>query len=401
MQTIRVPTYDFRKLSTGQLLSTRALEAATTLVLESVSGFSADEFSILGYDNVKENNEIATISAVSSPNLTVGALAYEHQPDFLVYPCPYDQVELYKKRSGGSMQLMERKDMDVDGVFTVFFDVTAEKGDTYEYKYRNSVSEATSAASTDRMEYYRTKEPYVTPAQVIQYMGSPVGLTETDVNLVMLCNAYSDLLDHTIGRYRNERLWYHYKKIVVPMEQINNRNRVRFKNSDHKPLKEVIEAYVVDPETGRIDDIIKPYEVLTTAAAYLPGLDDVDQIYDTDRLHMIIRVGFFESDDVPQDLRLLLCEAVAMHIRNEDMLRRYIHHSSQFVSGETGSDAFLRSVTAGKYTEMYFESAAESSGQRVNAKALEAVGVAFNQALLHNHKDTLRPYKQTFSMSFI
>jgi len=401
MQIIRVPTYDFRKISTGQLLSTRAVEAATTLELESVVGFSVDEFAVLGYDSDRENNEIAEISAIASPDLTVGALAYEHQPEILVYPCPYDQVELYKKRSGGSMQLMERKDLDVDGVFTVFFDITAEKDDTYEYKYRNSVSEDASTASTDRMEYFKSKDPYITPAQVIQYMNNPSGIDANDPNIIMLCNAYSDQLDHLVGRYQKERLWYHYEKVIIPIDQINSTNKARLRNVNDKPLLEVLEAYIVDPDTGRVTNIEKPYEVATTSAAYLPGLADISNLYDTDRLHMMIRVGFFESDNVPQDIRAMLCNAVAMHIRKEDMMRRYVHHSGQLVSGEATSDAFVRSVTVGKYTKMYFESAAESNGQRVNSKALETVGVAFDQAMLHNYKDVLRPYKQTFSMSFI
>lgn len=400
MQIIRVPTYDFRKLSTGQLLSTRALEASTTLVLESVTGFSSDEFAILGYDNDRENNEIATISAISSPNLTVGALSYEHQPDFLVYPCPYDQIELYKKVSGGSMQLMERKSLDVDDPYTVFFDATALPTDTYEYKYRNSVSEAVSSAATTGMEYVKAQDPYVTPAQVIQYMGNPTGLTASDPNLVMLCNAYSDQLDHAVGRYQNERLWYHYEKVIIPMDKINSSNRARVKNANQKPIIECVEAYVVDPVSGRVDEFDKPYEVLNRSTVYLPNLDDVT-LYDTDRLHMIVKVGFFESDNIPQDIRSMLCHAIAMHIRREDMLRRYVHHSGQLVSGETGSDAYVRQVTVGKYTKMYFESAAESNGQRVNAKGLEAINVAFDQAMIDNMKDVLRPYKQTFSMSFI
>lgn len=401
MQIIRVPSYDFRKLSTGQLLAEQAAAASGTLELAAITGFVVNQFAVLGYDNELENTEAVQVSAISSPNLSVGTTVYEHQPEFLVYPLPYDQVELYKKRSGGSMQLMERKAMDVDGPYTVFVDATAEKTDTYEYKYRNSVTAAVTSVATTGLEYVSAKEAYVTPAQVISYMNNPSGLTEADPNLIMLCHAYSDLLDHTIGRYQKERLWYHYKKVVIPMHKVRKNYKVRMPSPDASPVSEVMEAHMVNPLKGSSVAITKPYEVYSSAIVYLPALCNSGQIVETDRLHLLLKVGFFESNNIPSDITMLLCNAIAMHIRNEDMVRRYVHHSGQFVSGEQGVNAFVRTITVGKYTKQYFETAAEGNGQRVNSKALESMKVAFDAAMLHNNQDVLRPYKQTFSISFI
>lgn len=400
MQVIRVPSYDFRKLSTGQLLAQTAVAASSTLEMAAVTGFVDNQFAVLGYDSDVENTELVQITDIDSPNLSVGATVYEHQEDLLVYPCPYDQVELYKKREGGSFQLLQRVDMDVDQ-YTIFIDPTAEKTDTYEYKYRNTVTSAVSSSSTDGLQYVSTKEPYVTPEEVVEYMHRPTGLGADDANLIMLCNAYSDLLDHHVGRYQSERLWYHYKKVIVPMHRVRDHSKIRLQNPDDRPVREVVDAYLVNPNKGTKNRINKPYEVGSSSIVYLPGLDDENQLYETDRIHMIIKVGYFEQSDVPQDIRMLLCRAIAMHIRNEDMIRRYVHHSGQLVSGEQGVNAFVRTVTVGKYTKQYFETAAEGNGQRVNAKALESMKVAFDDAMMQNNKDVLRPYKQTFSMSFL
>lgn len=403
MQAIRAPNYDFRKLQTGQLLEEVVLATESSAELASSTGFLANNFAVFGYDNDKDNNEIVQVISIDSPVLTISTLTYQHRDGFLVYPSPYDIIELYKQRRNGEFQLLEKKVMDVDGPYTIFVDPNPEKTDRYRYRYSNSVTDVTSDYSMEKIEYVKTKEPYVTPEEVVEYMKYPDGIDECDPNVIMLCDAYSDLLDHTIGRFQNERLWHHYKKVVIPMDKVSSFNKVRMKIKDARPVVEVLEAHIVNPITGASIEIEKPYEVFSQGVVHLPGLD-LSMSWnddDNDRLHLLLKVGYFESSAVPADIRKLLLNVIAMHLRNEDMIKRYVHHTSDFVSGERTSDAFVRTITTGKYTKQWFETAAEGSGQRISSKALETIGVSFDAAMIKNNRDVFKTYMENFSISFL
>lgn len=128
-------------------LGTNYLSGVTSLILKNGSGFSTNDYALLG-EFGSETAEVVLISNVSTNTLTVGATKFAHSESTKVIVIPYNQVRFYHTATdtfNNSSPIAAYADINADSYFSFIKDTTNTTGFGWFIFY----NEITAKASTN------------------------------------------------------------------------------------------------------------------------------------------------------------------------------------------------------------------------------------------------------------
>lgn len=290
---LEIPHFDLSPFAYTQT-SSEVASGATTLPVESVSGFSSTKFALVGILGSEKAEKGYINAAPVSPNIVVASgLTKSHRKGAPVTLMPYDQIEIY--RATGETEpsdddfdtLLDTINADLEQVITLYEDSSAPANAWYKVKYKNS---ATGDLSSFRSGTLQTSTDilYASPAEVM----CDLGIGKDAFVIREIIESICDLIDAECQR--GGRL---YNRTVTEVHDME-KNRYKYFVSN-TPLVAITKLEYKDGTGAWKTDTRNKYAYDQHVEFDYPYLADRRQA-----LRFTLTVGQFESDQIPKMLNM-------------------------------------------------------------------------------------------------
>jgi len=198
--TLNAKNYDISGQEYTQIATAIAI-GGTTLVVDNTTGFSSNDYIVLG-DRGSETCEIVKIASVTNiTTLTIGAAVFAHEVDDPVYKIPFNQVRFYScATQTGTFALITTEDADVDNINwkTSYYHSAGTTTTWYKYTYYNETTTAETAIA-DSTAVIGAYNFYCTIQDVGAYLGIDI-----DDNTAPSASAVRDIIEYVSDEIDNQ-----------------------------------------------------------------------------------------------------------------------------------------------------------------------------------------------------
>jgi len=145
MRRLRFPVPDLSESEKTYLDSDYS--SGTILTVVNNYGFDTNDIVIVGEKSEEKTESQVVTNQEGHNTVNISSdLKFDHNKGCVVYRFRYDQVQVYRKRSG-SWSLISTSNIQWDKKETIYVDKTSRDGDEYKYRLKNSSSGETSGYS--------------------------------------------------------------------------------------------------------------------------------------------------------------------------------------------------------------------------------------------------------------
>ncbi len=302
MKKIIARNFDFSLMANSDLI-TLVMLGSTDFAVKNDDGFV--DFAIFGVEGI-EQTEILPISLIADNIIsTTDPSEFNHASK--VYCTKYDQIALFKAAVVGGVEPvdgdyveLETKDIDIENIETYFEDVLGNDDSRYKFKYKNSIA----------VTFGDFHDPIIDESRdycTVSFFKNLFYTEKSEYTISRMIEGVSDFIDSQIGRYTNERLFFHDSEELLDTD-------VSMKSYFPKnlPIKSITETMIMDKgvEVELFNQYIYQYKY------YIKFNETGNLVTRPQGMRLKMVVGFF--DEPPMDLQMLTAKMVDMEIKKTE-----------------------------------------------------------------------------------